>query len=298
MADPKPPALPLSEPDPPLGGNAVVRFTPYKIPLSQNHRLDPLTPDAWKHDPLRSPRRYALWQKYWGRRFVWPNNEIDLAEALTRTNERDAPGADAERIEWFEPIRFVPIGRLVATTERAWEIARVQIQPIGTGVLERIACYLKAQPLDGEGQPVGAAFTTSILSDPLATPVPHPLPGVGALTVAWHLVAAGYSPQRGTPPGEPMLAGVRTELIPLMAEPLFGLPLRWSDLRYAWGTTYTGTAERRVVVMGPVQIRFFAILSTPNPAAWRVIVGGSLAGFWQSAGPMAHARNSATYRWA
>lgn len=297
MADPQPPALPLSEPDPPLGGNAVVRFTPYTIPLSQDHRLDPLTPDAWKVDPFRSPRRYALWERYWGRRFIWPDNDIDLAEALARANERDAPGADAERIEWFEPVRFVPV-RLVGTSESAWEIARVQIQPIGTGVLERIATYIKATPLDAEGQPVGPTFTTNILSDPLDTPLIHPTPGVGVLNVAWHLVAAGYSPQRGAGAVEPMLVGVRPEAIPLMAEPLFGLPLRWSDLRYAWGTTYTGTAERRVVVMGPVRLRFFAILQTANPARWRVIVGGTLAGFWQSAGPMAHARNSATYRWA
>lgn len=292
MADNEREAFPLSRPNPPLGGNAALQFTPYILPLSQDHRLDPLTPDAWKRDPLRCPRRYRLWRRLWGREFQWPRPDIDFARALDELNTRTAPASDAERIEWFEPVNFR--GIRLGATPLAWELARVAIEPIGTGVLERVVTYLRAQALDAAGNPVGAPFITNVLTDPASLPITHPTAGVGALNVQWHLVAVGYSVKDDD--FEPLVTAAPPSSIPTAAEPLYGLPLRWADLRYPWGGEYT--RFRHVVVAGPVQLRLFGIFSSASPDRWRVVAGGSLAGYWQSAGPMGHARRAAaTTRW-
>lgn len=274
------------------GGNVVYRFTPYRIPLAYDFRVGSRWPDSWRAS-LRPGWRTRLWERTWGRPRWLPihGRGVDLDTALAPAAKRTAPASDAERVEWFEPFRCIEVAPIVQP--QAWEIVRAVVQPIGTGVLEQIATYLRAQPLDPQGQPVGEPFRTVTDTDPCALPLVHP-EGAGDLIVRWRLVAAGYSPERETP-APAMLVAANPAAIPMFSEEIFGIPTEWGDLRYSWGSRYT-QGLRHVVLAGPVLLRLFAVLSGPANR-WDVRIGGWLAGYWQSAGHRGAAVRAAVTRW-
>lgn len=286
--------LPLDQPNPRFGANVVLRFTPYRTPLAYDPRVASRWPDSWKAT-LRPGYRDRFFRLTWGRPRWFPlgGRGVDLDLALANASERALPATDAERVEWFEPFRCFAID--VEGSPLAWEIVRAPLESIGTGILESIATYLRAQPLDAQGEPTGAAFRTVTDTDPCAFPIAHPDPNVQPLRVTWRLVADGLPENTDGTRRPGMLVGAPPAAIPSMGEPIYGLPSAWSDLRFSWGSRYTQNL-RHVVFAGPVMLRLFAVVSAA-PGRWDVHLGGLLGGYWQSAGHRGAALRSAIRRW-
>lgn len=270
------------------GSNAASLRTPYRIPFAYDPRVATRTPESWRM-ALFGPWREWLFMRNWGRWPVFPSlRDTGIQRALQSAHTFAYPVADSERVRWFEASRCDLAPPLVATF-RAFEILRVRVQAIATGVLERVVTYLRAVPLTA-GVPVGPEFRTVTDTDPCALPLVHPAGAGLDLDVRWWLVADQLAPNASTPPA--MLVGALESAIPIGLM-LPGLPPTWNDLRYSWGSRYTET--RHVLVQGPVLLRLFASVAGP-PGRWDVRVGGMLAGYVQATGRKGAALRAALER--
>jgi hypothetical protein len=275
---------------PPVGSNVHDRRSPYRIPYNYDPRVSPRVPDSWRM-ALFEPWRTRLFGRAWGRRPVFPT--MDAENALIVTHKRTYPVADSERVQWWQPFRCQAFPTVSSTARPVvFEILRVPIEPFATGVLERIATYLRVTPLDAQGAPSGPEFVTGPGADPCVSQFVNPAAGNGVLNFRWFVVADELAPNELTEPNP--LVAAQPEAVPL------GLPLgiarQWNDLRYAFGNLYS--SDQHILVQGPILLRFFFEFQVVGSNPFRLAFGGLLGGYTQSAGRMARALRAATERFA
>lgn len=281
---------------PDVSSNAVILGRPgYRLPLALDFRVGPRMPLQWIYGTLIWPGgwRDQTWVRTWGR---LPRMQlISFADVdAHRTSKRVTPPSSAERVQWYQPFRCIDLAPLdVGPNPRTWELVRVRVSEAGTGILERVATYLRAAWTVGDPEVFEAKydFTTSSQTDPCAVITD----GQAVLRFEWSIRLDGIWPERSQP--EPlMLVGASPQFVPQPMIPIPGVPTDWRDLRYAYGGRYTDF--HRVVLEGHSLLRLFVTLHVANAVVnpFTVTVGGLLGGFWQSAGPLGSAQTAATRR--
>lgn len=174
-------------------------------------------------------------------------------------------GQGPHALRWGDAVRCVPIE--VEEVPLCWEVARQDLSPYAVATLERMATYLAAQPLDGQGQPTGPRFVSSFDTG-LCDAVDHP--DGTRLHFRWHLRHHG-----GEAPG--LLVAQPPESLPQSLPPK-GLPFTWSDWRYTWHGRYT---EQMRALLSTRWLRLFVELRAENRAGWRIRAGGILT-VWEA----------------
>ncbi len=224
----------------------------------------------WDRDllwPIEGPRHSACWLLAWGGRAYPPG----LGPHVTQV--APLPATDPGRVRWFSQVRFTSADATAVTT---WtEVVRTEELAPGVARCERIATYLRVLFLDGGGGVVGE-FRTVTDTDPALSQIDHLDPLVDPLRFAWALVA-------DTQVGQGLYVGLEAGVPTALG--LDGVPVRWSDLRYSWGSRYT--MEHTIVTPNATRLRLFVGLTSADPARYRITAGGQLAGIVSSDTPAA-----------
>ena len=239
--------------------------SPYWSPLQQDPiELALLPTNMQAPSPWQSPDRTEGFVRHWG----VPPVDIEGPAPDVCVGPDVHVEDDPQRVRWIDECNCVRDVAL-ATRARVWELARCGWPQYGVASLERIATFLSAQGLDGQGQPTGAPFVT-IDNTPLCQPVIHPTSGE-ELEVRWLL-------RQIRDDGTNILDASPRERVPVSSSP-DGLPAEWSDWRFSWQSRYT---EHHRSILTSRGVRLFVQLRAATPAAWRVNVGGRLTLWWQA----------------
>ena len=161
------------------------------------------------------------------------------------------------RLVQVEPIG-PPTTAALDATARVWELTRIQVPAGQSFTLERLATYLRV---------VAAGGVETLYVWPID---PYVALDDG-LEVAWILgivwgddIAAG-----------PFLAGApRGAALPM--GPVDGFPVRWADLRYAFGSPYT--ERHQSIVQGPATVR---LLVEGRGQGFSIVASGLISGHLQ-----------------
>lgn len=219
---------------------------------------------AW---PIEGERHAAAWLLAWGGRPYPPGLGPHVSEL------QPLPATDPARARWFDQVAFREVAADVAGV---WtELLRTEQLAPGLARCERIVTYLRVIFLDAGGQPVGE-FRTQTDTDPALSQIVHPDPAVLPLELAWALVADQPNAQVFyTGPEDGVPGGLALD----------GVPVRWRDLRYSWGSRYT--MSHTIVVPNGSRLRLFVGLTTRTPDRYRVTAGGQLGGIVSTDSPAA-----------
>ena len=220
------------------------------------------------------------------------------------------PYSHPERVRYFDNVRHASIDLSpVPQGEITIELCRVPVQRWSVGVLERIATYARGTVLaNGVSEPdefpvifggplgqqieVAGAEVSEItgVSDPCPFPRAPQFGGfIPGISIRFHLIH--YVISREVLDDPPMFVGQERDVPP---SPIIA---PWSDMRYQWGSRYSGGLKW--LVGGHGFIRLFAtvrVFGTAQGSGWRVDFCSRLAGYTQEAGPAAAARRAALWR--
>ena len=259
----------MREPPAVAKGDGSPWASPYRIPLQHDHALLAKLPACLQAPPagnaagLHGARvvgaldRVEAYVRHWGVLPAEVTGPIpDWGNVGGNVHQASGPAA----IEWSDDINCVPVA--VQTVSRVWEVAQQEVPRFRVGSLERLATYLAAQPLDGQGQPTGPRFVTN-MNTGLCDAVEHPDGSV--LTFRWHL-----RHHDGESPGTLVAAPVN--FLPNSLPPP-GLPASWSDWRYNWQGRYT---EQMRALLSARWLRLFVELRAAVGSQWRIRAGGLL----------------------
>lgn len=209
---------------------------------------------------------------------------------LEHAYKRSIPTASAEAIRYFDSMQCIDIPpSQISPTGTVWELARVHLQKFGTGVIERLATIFEdVTALDDEGEPL---FSFGPLDGvrPCIFPIQHPDPDGGRLFVEFRLIATEIPSFADRAVVPPFLAGASPGVIP--AVPNLRPP--WNDLRQGYIVRWADLLQ--YLVGENVYVRLLATFSGETDR-WRLRVGGRLGGYWNSAGPLGVALDTATRR--
>lgn len=208
---------------------------------------------------------------------VQPDSDEAAQWAATPGDQWVRPADSSEALVWREPVQVRPDvitpGRL--PTGVVVELVRVDLPDWRLATIERLATYLRVEPVDG-----GDVFVTDGCG--CYDPFPVFVSPAGPLTVRWSLI--GLSAQ------DPGFDGLPAHTVPSLG---VQLQPHWFDLRYGWGQRYT-TGLQLEVPSGVTSVRLLATIESAG--AWRVRVGGRLGVWWIPGGPRGAALEAATRR--
>lgn len=246
----------------------------------------------------------------YNRAFYDPNTFMEPAQlnALVCGYALNFPYSHPERVRYFDKVQrrahdFLGDGVLTI------ELCRAPMQRWSVGVLERLATYVRGEILlDGVPNPaefpvifggplgqfadvIGSNGTETIaVSDPCPFPRAPELGGARpGISIRFHLI--NYQISRETRDDPPSFVGKEADVPP------WPIIAPWDDMRYQWGSRYTGA--HKWIVGGHSLIRLFAsvrVFGAAPTAGWRVSFCSRLSGYNQEAGPAAAARRAALWR--
>lgn len=199
------------------------------------------------------------------------------AESAAASDQLLRPAGSNESLRWRESVRFRDV--VVADGSTSLEIARLDVVGGALVVVEQLATYLNATPLDEAGEPAGPAFVTGCCVDPRG-PV-HPTTSE-RLIVRWSFFGVDRSQGSFDGPSH-FVDGVAIQLA-----------TSWNDLRFAWGSRYTEGLQLEV----PPVVESVRLVATPDQGAssWSIAVGGRLVVWSIAGGPRGRALTAATSR--
>lgn len=254
----------MREPPAVAMGDGSPWASPYRIPLQHDHALLVKLPACMQAPPPGRAEdgthhldRVEAYVRHWG---VLPAEVTgcipDSGNVGGNVHQASGPAA----LEWSDDINCVAVN--VQTVPLVWEVAQQEVPRFRVGSLERLATYLAAQPLDGQGQPQGPRFVSGFNTG-LCDAVEHPDGSV--LTFRWHL-----RHHDGESPGT--LVGAPVNFLPNSLPPP-GLPASWADWRYNWQGRYT---EQMRALLSARWLRLFVELRAAANSLWRIRAGGLL----------------------
>ncbi len=203
------------------------------------------------------------------------------------------PTSTVERLLWKDTgaacITIEPDA--IGTAPTTYELARMQFNQFGTGVVEEIATFFRIEALDADEAPIFEFTTFPADAEPCALPLVHPDPAVlNPLRLRYRLIAQDIPDSMDGNANIPRLLGSNPNFVPL------GLSILtpWGDNRYGWGGKYT---DRHQFVIGDrCLIRLFVDVSA-DPNRWKINkMTGRLAGYWHRGGLQGAALRSASER--